>query len=218
MPIDIDNWMNELIVKLTAAFGDRLILVGVQGSRARGEAREASDIDAVVIIEGLSAADLETYREVIASMPSADLACGFVGSPDVLAAWPRHDAFNLVQDTKVLFGSFDFMDTEFSSEDAVLSAKVGASEIYHALCHTLAFEPETLPAVVDVCVKNAFFVARALAFAKSGEPLLSRSDLVKVADDKVKDFLDAYDYPEHFDFGVLARELVVWCARVMEQQ
>lgn len=84
--MDIDTWMNDLIGQLKTEFKERLVLVGLQGSRARGEQREDSDIDIVVVIEDLNADDLALYRSVIQKMPHAELACGFIGSPDVLAA------------------------------------------------------------------------------------------------------------------------------------
>ena len=52
--IDIESWMAELVERMCYTFGERLALVGIQGSRARGEARADSDIDAVVAVEGLS--------------------------------------------------------------------------------------------------------------------------------------------------------------------
>ena len=86
MNIAIEAWMDELTKKLLDAFGSRLVLVGIQGSRARGEAKETSDIDAVVLIEGLNSVDVQCYREIVAALPHAELACGFIGSPAVLAS------------------------------------------------------------------------------------------------------------------------------------
>lgn len=48
-------WAEEAKGKLKAEFGDRLRFVGLQGSRARGEAREDSDIDLVVLLDRVSA-------------------------------------------------------------------------------------------------------------------------------------------------------------------
>ena len=165
--INIDQWMDEFSTKLKDEFGYRLKIVGIQGSRARGEARPDSDIDAVVVIDGLSPKDLKRYESIVDSMPASELTCGFIGSADVLAAWPRYDAFNLVKDTRIHFGSFDFMDTLFTAEDALNSAKAVAAEIYHALVHTMVFEKENLEVVINACVKQTFFAMRALQFAKN---------------------------------------------------
>lgn len=208
--MDIDTWMNDLIGQLKTEFKEKLVLVGLQGSRARGEQREDSDIDIVVVIEDLNADDLALYRSVVQKMPHAELACGFVGSPDVLAAWPRHDVFNLVNDTDIRYGSFDFMDTEFTAEDAKLAADACASEIYHALCHTAVFEPNMLPDLLQSCLKSVFFGIRAKHFAQTGEFVNSRAQLLNLANSDEKKLLQAYDGNVQMDDQELARRLFQW--------
>ena len=197
--MDIDAWMNDLIDQLKTEFKERLVLVGLQGSRARGEQREDSDIDIVVVIEDLNANDLASYRSVVQRMPHAELACGFIGSPDVLAAWPRYDVFNLVNDTDVRYGSFDFMDTAFTAEEAKLAADACASEIYHALSHTAVFEP-----------KSVFFGIRAKHFAQTGEFVNSRAQLLNLANDDEKKLLQAYNGDTQMDDQELASRLLQW--------
>ena len=53
--IDVQIYMSELTTYLEAAFGERLLYVGLQGSYLRGEATEESDIDALAasLKEGL---------------------------------------------------------------------------------------------------------------------------------------------------------------------
>lgn len=208
--MDIDVWMNNLIDQLKTEFKERLVLVGLQGSRARDEQREDSDIDIVVVIEDLNADDLASYRSVIQKMPHAELACGFIGSPDVLAAWPRHDVFNLANDTDIRYGSFDFMDTEFTTEEAKLAVDACASEIYHALCHTAVFEPNMLPDLLQGCLKSVFFGIRAKHFAQTGEFVNSRAQLSKLANDDETKLLQAYDGNVQMDDQELARRLFQW--------
>ena len=208
--MDIDVWMNDLIDQLKTEFKERLVLVGLQGSRARDEQREDSDIDIVVVIEDLNADDLASYRSVIQKMPHAELACGFIGSPDVLAAWPRHDVFNLANDTDIRYGSFDFMDAEFHAEEAKLAADACASEIYHALCHTAVFEPNMLPDLLQGCLKSAFFGIRAKHFAQTGEFVNSRAQLLNLANSDEKKLLQAYDGNVQMDDQELARRLFQW--------
>lgn len=208
--MDIDVWMNDLIDQLKTEFKERLVLVGLQGSRARDEQREDSDIDIVVVIEDLNADDLASYRSVIQKMPHAELACGFIGSPDVLAAWPRHDVFNLVNDTNVRYGSFDFMDTEFTAEEAKLAADACASEIYHALCHTAVFEPNMLPDLLQSCLKSVFFGIRAKHFAQTGKFVNSRVQLLNLVNDSERWLLQAYDKDVQMDNKELASKLLRW--------
>lgn len=208
--MDIDVWMNDLIDQLKTEFKERLVLVGLQGSRARGEQHKDSDIDVVVIVEGLNADDLALYRSVIQRIPHAELACGFIGSPDVLAAWPRHDVFNLVNDTNIRYGSFAFMDTEFTAEEASLAADTCASEIYHALCHTAVFEPDMLPDLLQGCLKSVFFGIRAKHFAQTGDFVNSRAQLLNLASSHEKKLLQAYDGDVQMDDQELASRLLRW--------
>lgn len=208
--MDIDTWMNDLIGQLKTGFKERLVLIGLQGSRARGEQREDSDIDVVVIVEDLDADDLALYRSIVQRMPHAELACGFIGSPDVLAAWPRYDVFNLVNDTDIRYGSFDFMDAEFTAEEAKLAADACASEIYHALCHTAVFEPNMLPDLLQGCLKSVFFGIRAKHFAQTGEFVNSRAQLLNLANDDEKKLLQAYNGNAQMDDQELARRLFQW--------
>ena len=208
--MDIDTWMNDLIGQLKTEFKERLVLVGLQGSRARGEQREDSDIDIVVVIEDLNADDLASYRSIVQRMPHAELACGFIGSPDVLAAWPRHDVFNLTNDTDIRYGSFDFMDTEFTAEEAKLAADACASEIYHALCHTAVFEPNMLPDLLQGCLKSVFFGIRAKHFAQTGKFVNSRVQLLNLVNDSERWLLQAYDKDVQMDNKELASKLLRW--------
>lgn len=208
--MDIDAWMNDLIERLRIKFKERLALVGLQGSRARGEQREDSDIDVVVVVEDLDANDLALYHSIVQRMPHAELACGFIGSPDVLAAWPRHDVFNLVNDTNIRYGSFDFMDTEFTAEEAKLAADACASEIYHALCHTAVFEPDMLPNILLGCLKSVFFGIRAKHFAQTGEFVNSRAQLLNLANDDEKKLLQAYNGNAQMDDPELVSKLLRW--------
>ena len=45
--LDIESWLSLWSRAVLDEFGDRVRFLGIQGSRARGEAREDSDIDVV---------------------------------------------------------------------------------------------------------------------------------------------------------------------------
>lgn len=215
MEPSIDAWMDELAERLLEEFGDRLVLLGLQGSRARGEERPDSDIDAVVIIDALDCSTLRAYKEVISRMPLADLACGFVSSPEVLAAWPRSDSFNLIMDTKVLYGSFDFMDADYTADDAVDAAKAGASMIYHAVCHGILFDGDALSGIAADCIKSAFFVMRALVYARTGEYPKSRTRMKEFATDDELALLEAYDHLDGTNVDAMAQRLLTWSSGVL---
>lgn len=165
--MNVFGWMRELSGKLREAFGRRVVFIGLQGSRARGEAHDGSDIDAVVLLDSLGAEDLVIYRGVVETMPHSELACGFVGSADVLASWPRHELFQFYNDTVPICGQLPEI-APFSERDAIEAARTGASGIYHAACHALAFDGVEASTILEQLFKGAFFVMQALQFARTG--------------------------------------------------
>ena len=85
--IDINGWMNDFLQKLNDVFVNRVWFVGLQGSYGRGEATETSDIDVVVILDELSEKDIQTYCEMLDTMPHRELICGFVSGRDEILHW-----------------------------------------------------------------------------------------------------------------------------------
>ena len=67
--IDINVWMNDFLLRLNEVFENRIWFVGLQGSYGRGEATEASDIDVVVILDELNASDIQTYQNMLDTLP-----------------------------------------------------------------------------------------------------------------------------------------------------
>ena len=85
--IDINGWMNDFLQKLNDVFVNRVWFVGLQGSYGRGEATETSDIDVVVILDELSASDIQTYQDMLDTLPHRELICGFVSGKDEILNW-----------------------------------------------------------------------------------------------------------------------------------
>lgn len=188
--MDSFAWVEDAAEKLKQKFGDRLTFVGLQGSRARGEETLSSDIDLVVLVDGLSSEDLTTYREIIQSMPHAELACGFIGSPDVLENWPRHELFQFVNDTVSIYGEMSLAPSDFTRDDAKDAALIGASGIYHGVCHSTVFDGEDESSILRELAKGASFTLQALCFARTGEYIAKKSDLAKVLDGKDAEVLE----------------------------
>jgi uncharacterized protein len=68
----------DLRARLTARFGGRLMGMTLFGSRARGEGRRDSDLDVLVLVQGLSP---EERRGVLDDALEVELATGLVLSP-----------------------------------------------------------------------------------------------------------------------------------------
>ena len=62
-------------------------------SYSRGEATETSDIDVVVILDKLSAKDIETYNRMLNTFSHRDLICSFLSGKDELLNWEASDLF-----------------------------------------------------------------------------------------------------------------------------
>ena len=82
--------------------------MGLQGSRARKEANENSDIDIVVILDNLSINDLKTYKEIISSLEHNNLFCGFISGMQEIKNWEKSDLFQFYFDTLPIYKSLDF--------------------------------------------------------------------------------------------------------------
>lgn len=174
--MDAFAWAEEATGELKTGFGERLRFVGIQGSRARGEAREDSDIDLVVLLDHVDADDLVRYRAIVQSMPRSELACGFVGSERVLAAWPRHELFQFYHDTHAIFGALPDV-SPFTEADALEAARIGASGIYHTTCHACVFDGDTADGILESLFKGAFFTLQALQFARTGAYPRTKAEL-----------------------------------------
>ena len=77
---DINVWLEGFRVKLVSLFGRRLRLFGLQGSYGRGEQTAGSDIDVVVVIDGMSRRDIFAYRNMLDTMDRSSMICGFVAT------------------------------------------------------------------------------------------------------------------------------------------
>ena len=169
------EWMEELVRRLQAAFGARLRFVGLQGSRARGEAAPESDIDAVVILDAVSLADLRAYRALLAGMPEREKVCGFYGGQAELARWDRADLFQFVHDTIPFYGDLSALTPPLGREEARRAALKGACDIYHGCTHGLLFDRDT--AALRALYKMAAFALRAVYFCRTGEYIFRTDDL-----------------------------------------
>ena len=105
--IEITAWTNMFLKALNDCFGDRVWFVGLQGSFARGEATETSDIDMVVILDELSASDVSTYNTMLDTLPHRELICGFLSGKNEILSWEPSELFQFYYDTKPIKGSLD---------------------------------------------------------------------------------------------------------------
>ena len=181
--MDLELWLENWKTAVLASFGaGRVRFMGIRGSRARGEAKEGSDIDAVLILDELSAEDLREYRNCTAGLQERDRLCGFVSGERELMSWPRSELFSFFLDTVPVYGALDGYAGRITREDVRTGAHIAAGGIYHACVHGALFErEETLP---DELCKSAFFALRAVHYLETGERLRTRCELADARPDE----------------------------------
>lgn len=115
--LDINQWMDQYTAAVRGAFGERIRFIGLQGSRGRGEAKESSDIDVVLILDRLDSEDLNTYRSAVEALPERALLCGFVCGWPELVRWEKSDLLSLLLDTKPICGNLSGLLETIGEED-----------------------------------------------------------------------------------------------------
>lgn len=222
--MDVDTWMRVLVRKLCCTFGPRLKFVGLQGSFARGEATESSDIDVVVVFDKLEISDLMVYREILSMMPNEEIACGFVSGASELAAWPRHELFCLNADTQPWYGDLGRFISEPTLDDALCSVRQGASGIYHLACHTLLHcSGSQIDDRLKELLKSSFFVLRSLIFIRTGSTVRSACDTALHLGGEEREIMDAFDCTRQLQsFSDSERQRILgiltgWSSKVLKQ-
>ena len=177
--IDVTAWIDGFLKALNGAFGDRVYFVGLQGSYGRGEATETSDIDVVVILDQLSASDIQKYGEMLDTLPCRELICGFISGKDELLSWEPSDLFQFYYDTTSIKGSLDELLTLLDKAAVEGAIKIGACNIYHGCVHNMLHEKSE--DILKGLYKSASFVVQAIVFRQTGRYVKHQKELLSVA-------------------------------------
>lgn len=209
--IDIKYWMDAFLKALQNDFGDRVWFVGLQGSFARGEATENSDIDVVVILDKLSVSDISDYNKMLDGLSHRDLICGFLSGKNEILNWEPSDLFQFYYDTKPIKGSLDELLPLIDNEAIDRAIKIGACNIYHGCVHNILIDKSE--EVLKGLYKSASFVIQAIAFKETGKYIIHQKDLINVVsyDDKivVETFLELKN-GEKVNFETMSETLFTW--------
>jgi predicted nucleotidyltransferase len=174
--MEINTWMNEFLAALEAAFGSRVLFVGLQGSYGRGEATEASDIDTVVILDRLSAGDIAAYGKMLDTLTHRSLACGFLAGKSEISAWEPSDLFQFYHDTKAIKGSLDFLLPLLDKEAVKRAVKIGACNVFHGCIHNMLYEKSE--DILRGLYKAASFTVQAIYFSETGKYVSRMRELI----------------------------------------
>lgn len=216
--IDITTWLQNFLLTLNEAFGNRVWFVGLQGSYGRGEATETSDIDIVVILDELSAKDIQTYNTMLDTLPHRELICGFLSGKDEIMNWEPSDLFQFYHDTTPIKGSLDEVLAVIDESDVNRAIKIGACNIFHGCVHNMLYEKSE--DILRGLYKSASFVVQAIVFKQTGIYIKHQKEMLSVA------FLDERVIVDTFlnlkkggavNFNLMSETLFAWSKKLISE-
>lgn len=176
--MELHDFLNRFLQALQAAFGKRVWFVGLQGSRARGEAVAGSDMDLVVILDVLRSEDIAAYDQLLHAFEERSMLCGFLAGKAELFAWDTAELFTFCRDTQPLFGSLDTVLALTGRKDAVRAVKSGLCAVYHGTVHNLLYEKSE--DVLKALYKSAVFTVQVICYLETGHYVHRHADLLPV--------------------------------------
>ena len=212
--IDITVWMQDFLQTLNEAFTNRVWFVGLQGSYGRGEATKTSDIDVVVILDELSASDIQKYNTMLDALPHRELICGFLSGKDELFHWEPSDLFQFYYDTTPIQGSLDELLAVIDKTAVSRAIKIGACNIYHGCVHNMLHEKSE--DILKGLYKSASFVVQAIAFKQTGKYIKHQSELREVVSMDEMVIVDTFLSLKNggtVDFNSMSEALFAWAKK-----
>ena len=211
---DLDSYLNALILSCRAAFRERLLYVGLQGSWLRGEAHENSDIDVMVILDRFSVQDMDRYREILKRIGFYERSCGFICGRDELLRWNPLEVCQLRHTTKDLLGVLTDYLPPATREDEVNYVKLSLGNLYHELCHRYIHrDRERNVAAFRGACKGVFFLMQNLHYLESGRFILTKKELKAAVSEEDRRVLELGELADGYDFDQAYSVLFAWCQR-----
>jgi hypothetical protein len=215
--IEINVWMDGFLKAVNENFENRVWFLGLQGSYGRGEASETSDIDIVVILDELSASDIQKYNSMLDALPHRELICGFLSGKNELLGWEPSDLFQFYHDTTPIKGSLDKLLTVIDEAAIDRAIKIGACNIYHGCVHNMLHEKSE--DILRGLYKSASFVLQALIFKQTGKYIKHQKELLGVVSADERKIVDNFLKLKSggaVDFSAMSEVLFAWSKKWIE--
>ena len=212
--IDITDWMSAFLQKLQETFANRVWFVGLQGSYGRGEARDTSDIDVVVILDELSAEDVQTYHDMLDTLPHRDLVCGFLSGKSEIMHWEPSDLFQFCHDTTPIKGSLDEVLAVVDECAVDRAIKIGACNVFHGCVHNMLYEKDE--DILRGLYKSASFVVQAIAYKETGSYIRHQKDLLGAVSSDERAILETFGHLKNggaVNFNLMSEVLFAWAKK-----
>lgn len=220
MIFSIDNWVEELVLKIKNAYGDKLSFIGLQGSYRRKEASNNSDVDIVVILNELTMQDLKKYQAIISQMHYKEKACGFISGKSEIISWEKSDLFQFYYDTQPIYGSIDYLLPLISKADIKRAIKIGACNLYHACCHNFIYERNI--EILSELYKSIFYILQAKYFDKTKKYINSKSELSKLLNETDREIMDICINRKNLieidegEFSLYSEKIITWSSTLLK--
>lgn len=212
--VDIEKWLEIFEKKLWETFENRIVFIGLQGSYARGETTEESDIDIVVILDKLDGDDIKRYSDMLDEFEYRERICGFISGKEELFHWETSDLFQFYFDTKVLYGSIEKIKEKLDRETINRAIKIGVCNIYHGCVHNMVHEKNQ--EILKGLYKAALFVIQADYYQKEGVYVSKYETLGTLVEDTEKEIIEQYDRmrkKEEPDFQKASERIFLWAKK-----
>ena len=207
--MDISIFMESFKDNLLSLFNDNLLFLGIQGSYGRGEAKETSDIDPVIILQHCGKDEILKYRAYIDTLPVKNILCGFVSSIDELWAWESADRAQLILDTKPVYRDFAELCPRITMDDIRRAVLQGACAIYHASSHNILHARNW--SILPELYKSARFTIRMKHYLQTGVYISAFRELITVVDEEEKTILETQNPDAENDAFILLE----WASKAM---
>lgn len=217
--VDITTWMNDFLQNLNHTFENRVWFVGLQGSYGRGEATETSDIDVVVILDELSAMDIQTYNKMLDTLPRRELICGFLSGKDDIMNWEPSDLFQFCYDTTPIKGSLDEVMAVVDENAVNRAIKIGACNIFHGCIHNMLHEKSE--DILRGLYKSASFVVQAIVFKQTGKYISHQKDMLKIVSPDERVIVETFLNLKNggaVEFNTMSEMLFIWAKKWIKKQ
>ena len=209
--IEVTTWMEQFLKILQENFEERVWFVGLQGSYARGEATEHSDIDIVVILDELTPQDIQSYHTMLDLLPHRELVCGFLSGKAEILHWEPSDLFQFYHDTKPIYGSLDDVLPLIDPAAVDRAIQIGACNIYHGCVHNMLYEKSE--DILRGLYKSASFVMQAICFRQTGNYIRQQRDPLSCMAGKDRKIVETFlrlKQGDPVDLQSMSESLFLW--------
>ncbi len=217
----IDEYIDELIILLKDALGERLMYIGLQGSYLRKEETKNSDIDIMAVIDNLSVEDLKTYQKALVSIGNFEKSCGFICSKADLEHWNPLEICHLLNTTKDYYGELKKLVPAYTIEDERNYVKLSLNNLYHEICHRYIHADKDYNVIkMPITCKSVFFIMQHLYYLSSGNFISSKRELlecVKGEDKTVLELSISLQNNIDYDFDKAFSTLFNWCQNTLSK-